>query len=78
MTVDYHDPTPVYRQLAAVIRKRIESGELGPRDPIPSEKQLVQEHGVARETVRAAIRLLREEGHVYTLPQRGTFVAKRK
>lgn len=78
MTVDYHDPTPVYQQLAAVIRARIESGESAPRDPIPSEKQLVQEYGVARETVRHAVRLLREEGYVYTLPQRGTFVAIRK
>jgi DNA-binding GntR family transcriptional regulator len=30
---------------------------------------------VARETVRKAIALLREEGWIYTVPQRGSFVA---
>ncbi|HEX6195825.1 MAG TPA: winged helix-turn-helix domain-containing protein [Jiangellaceae bacterium] len=77
LTVDHHDPEPIYRQLAAIIRGQIVRVELQPRDPIPSEKQLQQEHGVARETVRHAIALLREEGYVYTLPQRGSFVAER-
>lgn len=77
ITVDHHDPEPIYRQLAAIIRGQIIRVELQPRDPIPSEKQLQQEHGVARETVRHAIALLRDEGYVYTLPQRGSFVAER-
>lgn len=77
ITVDHHDPEPIYRQLAAIIRGQIVRVELQPRDPIPSEKQLQQEHGVARETVRHAIALLRDEGYVYTLPQRGSFVAER-
>lgn len=66
---------PIYQQLAAIIRHKIESGELLPRQPVPSEKQLQQEHGIARETVRRAIALLRDDGYVYTLPQRGTFVS---
>lgn len=77
VTVDHHDPEPIYRQLAAIVRAQIDSGELQPRDPIPSEKQLQQEHGVARETVRRAVALLRDEGYVYTLPQRGSFVSER-
>lgn len=75
VTVDYHNPEPIYRQLAAILREAIRSGDLAPRTPIPSEKSLQQQHGVARETVRAAVRLLRDEGWVYTLPQRGTYVS---
>ncbi|AYY11902.1 GntR family transcriptional regulator [Actinobacteria bacterium YIM 96077] len=68
------DATPTYLQLAAALRARIESGEYGPGDQLPSESQLVGETGLARETVRRAIRVLREEGLVITLPARGTYV----
>lgn len=74
VTVDHRDPTPLYQQLAAVIRASITSGELSKDDAVPSESYLQQTHGVSRVTVRKAIELLRNEGLVYTLPQRGTFV----
>nr|WTA66660.1 winged helix-turn-helix domain-containing protein [Micromonospora sp. NBC_00855] len=75
--LDPLSPTPIYVQLADVIAKRIETGELPPNRPIPSESTLQQEYGVARGTVRAAVRLLRERGLVMTVPQRGTYVSDR-
>ncbi|MCG5440667.1 GntR family transcriptional regulator [Micromonospora foliorum] len=75
--IDPLSPTPIYVQLADVIAKRIETGELPPRRPIPSESTLQQEYGVARGTVRAAVRLLRERGLVMTVPQRGTYVSEK-
>jgi DNA-binding GntR family transcriptional regulator len=74
VTVDHRDPTPLYAQLAAVIRAMITTGQLAPDDPVPSESYLQQTHGVSRVTVRKAIEVLRNEGLVYTLPQRGTYV----
>lgn len=74
MTVDHLDPTPLYEQLAAVLRQMIKSGQLQPRDPVPSESQLQQEHGVSRGTVRRALDILRDEGLVVTIAGRGTFV----
>ncbi|WP_415654059.1 GntR family transcriptional regulator, partial [Saccharomonospora xinjiangensis] len=35
------------------------------------------EYGLARTTVRRAIKLLVEEGVVFVVPQRGTYVAER-
>ena len=78
MEIDRFDPTPIYQQVARVVRDRIKSGELKPRDPIPSESSMVADHGIARDTARAAVALLREEGWVMTLPQRGSFVADRE
>jgi GntR family transcriptional regulator len=75
VTVDHRDPTPLYVQLAAVIRASITSGELSKGDPVPSESYLQQTHGVSRVTARKAIEVLRNEGLVYTLPQRGTYVS---
>ncbi|MFF3668145.1 GntR family transcriptional regulator [Microtetraspora malaysiensis] len=67
--------TPLYRQIADDVIERIRQGELRPRRPIPSETTLLQQYDVARETVRRAIALLREEKWVYTVPQRGSFVS---
>ena len=72
--VDHLDPTPLYEQLAAILRRAIESGTYGPRDPIPSESTLQQEHGIARGTVRRALDILRDEGLIITITGRGTFV----
>jgi GntR family transcriptional regulator len=72
--VDHMDPTPLYVQLANILRAMIESGELQPRAPLPSESYLQEQHGVARGTVRSAIGILRDEGLVITIAGRGTFV----
>ena len=66
---------PPYRQIAAWLRSRIQAGEFRPgEDPLPSEKDLVDLFGVARDTARRAVQTLREEGLVETIPQRGTYV----
>src|ERR687889_808968 len=64
----------VFRQLADLLRGQIESGELGPGDPLPSELRLAQEYGISRTTVRQAIAQLRTEGLVSVERPRGTFV----
>jgi DNA-binding GntR family transcriptional regulator len=66
---------PPYRQIAAWLRSRIEAGEFRPgEDPLPSEKDLVDLFGVARDTARRAVEALRDEGLVETIPHRGTYV----
>lgn len=72
--IEPRSEVPVYRQVAAALRARIESGELHPRRPLPSELHLQQEYGVARDTVRRALAALAEVGLVRTVPGRGTFV----
>ncbi|WP_019063021.1 GntR family transcriptional regulator [Streptomyces prunicolor] len=76
--IDHESPTPVYRQIAALIVAEIENGALEVNRKIPSESALTQRFGVARETARNAVKHLREEGWVFTVPQRGTYVADRK
>jgi GntR family transcriptional regulator len=73
--VDHMDPTPLYTQLANILRDMIKSGELQPRAPLPSESYLQQEQGVSRGTVRMAVAILRDEGLVVTIGGRGTFVS---
>jgi GntR family transcriptional regulator len=68
---------PVYRQLADLLRAQIDSGDLGPGMPLPSEVTLVNEHGISRDTVRKAIGILREEGLVVTVQGKGSYVVDR-
>jgi len=77
VTVDHEGMTPVYLQIAAILRAAIERGDYAPGRPIPSETQLMQEHGVARLTARKAVRVLVNEGLVVVVQGRGAYVAER-
>lgn len=67
-------PEPKYLQLAAILRARIESGDLQPGEAIPSETELEQEFDLARGTIRKAIGALREQGFVVTTRGKGSYV----
>ncbi|WP_229076068.1 GntR family transcriptional regulator [Actinoplanes sp. DH11] len=76
-TLDPDGPVPLYEQLAEILRGQIRSGALPPNRPVPSETTLQQQYGIARDTVRHSLRLLREEGLVVTVRGKGTYVADR-
>jgi DNA-binding GntR family transcriptional regulator len=65
----------LWEQLAAILRDQIKAGDYQPRQVLPSETHLQQEHGVSRGTVRRAVRALAEEGYVVVRQGRGAFVA---
>jgi DNA-binding GntR family transcriptional regulator len=73
--IDPIAPVPPYRQIAEIIRRRIDSGKYRPDTRIPTESELVEEFEVARTTARRAVAVLREEGLIYTVPNRGSYVA---
>lgn len=75
--IDPLAPVHPYRQIAAIIRRRILSGQYLPNTRIPTESELVETYEIARTTARRAVQALRDEGLVYTVPQRGTYVAER-
>jgi DNA-binding GntR family transcriptional regulator len=78
VTIDHLGQSPLYKQLAGILRGMIERSELEPGQPLPSEAYLQQEHGISRGTVRMAIGLLRDEGLVITLSGRGTYVRRQQ
>ncbi|MEV0383390.1 GntR family transcriptional regulator [Nonomuraea sp. NPDC050643] len=72
--INYEADSPVYAQIAELLRARIERGEWEPRQRLPSVTHLEQEFGVARQTVLQALGVLRDLGIVYTVRNRGSFV----
>jgi GntR family transcriptional regulator len=67
--------TPLYEQAADYVAGQIEAGELAPGQKLPAERDLADEWGIAYQTVRRAMRELRERGLVVSRVGKGTFVA---
>lgn len=68
------DEAVASRRIADEFAARIEGGEYAPGARLPSERALADEHGVARNTVKAAMRLLAEAGMVVAHHGKGVFV----
>jgi GntR family transcriptional regulator len=66
-----------YVQVAEHIEARIEAGELAAGQRMRPERDLAAEYGVAYNTVRKSMELLRERGLIVTMHGRGTYVARR-
>ncbi|MGW7542232.1 GntR family transcriptional regulator [Streptomyces sp. NPDC054770] len=70
-----HTPRAPYMEVLDALLEEIKGK--APGEPIPSEAELCERHGVARETARRAVRILRERGLIETRWGKGSFVADR-
>lgn len=73
--VDRHDPTELYEQVAAEIRRAIADGEAKPGERLPPARDLASILGVNTNTVLRALRELRDEGLLEFRRGRGITVA---
>lgn len=76
--VSRNSKIPLYHQLYEGLRSQILSGELEPGDMLPTENELLDRHGISRNTVRQALDLLVNDGLIVRERGRGTFVAQPK
>jgi GntR family transcriptional regulator len=70
--IDPADPTPLYLQVAAEIRRAIAEGEATPGDRLPLARDLATVLNVNVNTVLRALRTLRNEGLLDFRRGRGT------
>jgi GntR family transcriptional regulator len=73
--VDKSDPTDLYEQVAAEIRRAIAEGEAKPGERLPPAKDLAAILEVNTNTVLRSLRLLRDEGLLEFRRGRGISVA---
>ena len=64
----------LYHQILSRLHERIESGDIGVGEKLPSEADLERDYGVSRTTARRALDELRRQGLVRREPGRGTFL----
>jgi GntR family transcriptional regulator len=86
--VNEGDPTDLYEQVAAEIRRAIAEGEAKPGERFPPAKDLAAVLHVNTNTVLRALRLLRDEGllefrrgrgiSVAGTPERGAVISRAK
>ncbi len=63
-----------YRQIAAELRRAVESGEYPAGASLPTEHELAADYVVSRETIRRALGVLKSEGLIGAATSRGTYV----
>lgn len=67
-------PSPLYAQVAEALRQRIEKGHWKAGERLPSFDALAKEFGVAKITIRQAVKILTEDGLAHAQRGRGTTV----
>lgn len=75
--IDPSSDRAVYRQIADHLRAAVTKRRLREGDQLPSEAQIMSHYGVARMTVRNALRVLQEEGLTTAEHGRGVYVRAR-
>ncbi len=75
MRLDITAARPLYLQLRDTLLRRIQAGDYGAHQRLPSERELSQQFQVSRITVRQALADLAQNGHVYTRVGKGTYVS---
>ncbi len=73
--LDYRDRRPIYEQVVEKIERLIVSGAMEPEEKMPSVRSLAMDLSVNPNTIQRAYAQLEQEGYIYTVSGRGSFVA---
>lgn len=74
--LDYQDRRPIYEQIADRFRQLIVKGALEPGSQMPSVRQMAAELSINPNTIQKAYGVLEQEGFIYPVKGRGSFVAE--
>lgn len=73
--LDYRDKRPIYEQVVEKLERLIVGGGLEAETKMPSVRNLAMELSVNPNTIQRAYAQLEQEGYLYTVSGRGSFVA---
>ncbi|MDO5563267.1 MAG: FadR/GntR family transcriptional regulator [Synergistaceae bacterium] len=66
--------TRIYEKVVDRLKASIANGEYMPGDPLPSERNLMEQLGVSRSSLREAFRVMELLGLIESIPGKGRFV----
>ncbi len=72
--LDYRDKRPLYEQVVEKLEKMIISGGMEPLTRMPSVRSLAMELSVNPNTIQRAYAQLEQDGYLYTVSGRGSYV----
>ncbi|MBO4996585.1 MAG: GntR family transcriptional regulator [Lachnospira sp.] len=73
--VDFRDAHPIYEQVKEQFRRLIVQEVLSVDEKLPSVRELAAALAINPNTIQRAYRDLEQEGYVYTIAGKGSFVA---
>jgi len=73
--LDYRDKRPIYEQVVDKLERLIIGGGLEANYKMPSVRMLAMELSVNPNTIQRAYAQLEQDGYIYTVSGRGSFVA---
>ncbi len=72
--LDYRDKRPIYEQVVEKLERLIAGGGLEPLTKMPSVRSLAMDLSVNPNTIQRAYAQLEQDGYLYTVSGRGSFV----
>ena len=75
ITLNSRDPRPIYLQVKESLRQLIIGGVLTPESKLPSVREIAGTLAINPNTIQRAYRELEEEGFIYSIPGKGSFVS---
>jgi GntR family transcriptional regulator len=78
LVIQPSSPEPIFRQIAAQIRRLVASGQLAPGERLPSVREVAELHAINPMTVSRAYSLLEAEGLLERLRGKGMAVSARR
>ncbi|MGP4101297.1 GntR family transcriptional regulator [Nonomuraea sp. KM90] len=78
MSIARQGRQPIWQQIADELRAQVVDGTFSAGEQLPTEVELTERYGVARNTIRQAMTALVNEGLVVPRPPRGYFVRDRR
>lgn len=73
--LNYRDARPIYEQVKDGFRHLIIQGVMKKDDKMPSVRELATTLTINPNTIQRSYRELEQEGYVYTVPGKGSFIA---
>ena len=74
--LNYRDTRPFYQQIKDNIRHLVISKAISENDKLPSVRKMATSLAINPNTIQRAYRELENEGYIYTIPGKGTFVSE--
>ncbi len=77
LEIDRSISIPPYQQIVRQLRESINRGDLAEHESIPSAREIVQLTSVSLATAQRVLNELKNEGLIYSLPGKGSFISPR-
>lgn len=74
--LNYRDTRPFYQQIKDNIRQLVVSKAISENEKLPSVREMASTLAINPNTIQRAYRELENEGYIYTIPGKGTFVSE--